>query len=97
MLNPKLWGGPAVKKGQVVNARRLSAGRWTVLAAGKEWAYTDEEANQKFEIPTQTLQNAWIEKFAGRTKANPVLAGEARARAERRGISEWLQLGLSNG
>ena len=92
LLNPKKWGGPVIKKGARLSAQRHSVGKWVFSSAGADWVMTDEEINKRFELANVTEANnsEWLEKFAGRCKASPNLAHQARKRAEALGITNWL-------
>lgn len=92
LLNPKVWGSPIVKRGQVAKGVRAEAGKWTVTAGGKDWTMIEEEVNKRFAISGMSGANgtAWIEKFPGRLAAFPEIAREARMRAEKLGINKWL-------
>ena len=66
LLDPKKWGGPVVKKGDKLEARRGDPGKWVVLAAGCEWPMTDEEVNRRFCMEDAGAGSAWVHKFPGR-------------------------------
>jgi hypothetical protein len=90
LLDPKKWGGPVVKKGDKLEARRGDPGKWVVLAAGCEWPMTDEEVNRRFCMEDAGAGSAWVHKFPGRCAAFPQLAHQAARRAEVLGIGQWL-------
>lgn len=92
LLNPKKWGGPVVKKGDKLHARRAGPGKWVVLAGGAEWPMTDEEVNRRFHLEEVSEANgsAWVQKFPGRCQTFPHLAHQAKVRAKALGIDKWL-------
>ena len=92
LLNPKKWGGPVIKKGDNLTARRSGPGKWSYVVGGEEWTMTDEEINKRFELSNVTTPSGsdWLVKFSGRVAAYPHLAKQARARASALGITKWL-------
>jgi len=73
-------GRTAVKKGQWLNARPFRR-KMDGFSCRKRVAYTDEEANQKFEIPTQTSK--CVDREVCRTHKSKSCFGRRSARTSR--------------
>lgn len=90
VVNPAVWGSPAVKKGEAVTLKPVAAGAFEIERAGKTYTLSREHVEAHFRLAqTTTAASGWQVVHEGRAAAFPELAARVAQKAIALGIRDW--------
>ncbi len=91
VLNPRVWGSPLLRAGELFQVRAAGDGRWVLAVEGQTQELVDEELNQRFTVAESAAdEDKCRTVHAGRLASFPALAQGLRARARSLGLDRIL-------
>jgi len=91
VADPKVWGSPAILKGQRVEFVRRGD-RYTFAAKGTDYSLADSELRARFTVSQETGESSegWCQITRGLHTAFPEISAQWRARAKAAGVDRLL-------